>query len=1797
MKSKSFLLLLIYAMLTTCSGDKKIKLIDKNFDEEIPVKALLSFTFSEDLVPDSIVGVWTDKEYIKIDPSVEGKFHWQNKNTLVFAPAESFLPATNYSAKYTDKIFKYVKKGFSGDKQFSFHTPFLEILSSHVFWNLESESSEPFLKADIEFNYDIQPDKLSEFLSIEIDNQPGTYEIRSKETGDIIEAVITGIKAEDKDFKVMIKIGEGLTPVAGSENLGKEYQEKIDVPSPYKLNITDIQANHDGNEGSILVYTTQMVEQEEIKKYISIDPAIRYKVDVQSGYFTIQSENFSIDSKYDLVIKKGLPGKIGGQLKYDYSQPVSFGKVKPTIRFIDQKEFYVSGKGSRNVQVALIGVPRVTVKVTKIYENNIISYLRNSNSYYYDEYYYDDYYYYSYNDPGNLGDVIYEKEIETGELPRKGSNRLLNFDFEDKLAQHKGIYVVEIKSPDDYWLRASKMIAISDIGLIVKQGKNSVSVFANSIKSADPIAGATIRFIGQNNQVTHTAKTNADGVAVYEYDELKAPGFRTSIIAAQLNDDYNVIPLNKTRINTSRFDVGGKRQNESGFDAFIYGDRNLYRPGETVHISCIIRDYEWKSPGSVPVILKFITPTGKTYKTIRKTLNNEGSFETDIELLTSAGTGSYIANIYTTNNVLIGSQIIKVEEFMPDRIKVDIELNKKEFKPGEQINLDISAVNFFGPPAANRNYEVELTTSRMNFYPKKNSEYSYYIEGARSSFSDIYREGTTNDEGSASQAFFIPREYKNMGVLKSDIFVTVFDETGRPVNRLKRINIYTQDVFYGVRSDDYYIKTGSPVKFELIAVDKEGNALENTEARVKLIKHEYKTVLSKSGDYFRYRSEKVEKVLKDEKMILNGKLTHFTYIPDLSGEYELRVSAPGVSTYANCHIYAYGWGSTSFSSFKVNNEGQIDIETDKEKYKVGERANVILKTPFTGKVLVTLESDKVIDYFYIETDKRAASFTIDMKDEYLPGFYISATLFKAHSETDIPLTVAHGIKPVKVDNPDYKMPVEITAVDKSRSNTSQTITVKSKPNSKITIAAVDEGILQVAGYSTPASYDYFYQKRALEVSSSNIYPYLFPEVGMTRSQTGGGEGEMMEKRLNPIQGNRVKLVSFWSGILETNSKGEAKFDIDIPQFSGDLRIMAVGYTGQIFGSKHTNMKVADPLVMSVALPRFMSPGDKLIVPVILTNTTAKEEKCRAQIEISGPVKINGENAATVSIPANSEAELLFEVEALKEIGPSEIKIVAKAMGEEFVNTTDIAVRPASPLQKRFGSGSVKAGSSKNIELDINKFIESSIDGKLVISKNPLVEFSNSLDYLVRYPYGCVEQTVSAAFPQLYFSQLLGNVYSESRAKPDAVKNVQLALDRIKLMQLYNGGLTYWPGHGTETWWGTVYAAHFTLEAKKAGYDVDEDFLNLMLKYIKKRLQKKETVTYYYNRSQRKQIAPKEVAYSLYVLTLTGEKPTSLLNYYRTRTEQLSIDSKYLIAGAYALIGDKDNYKEMLPYAFEGEISVTSFGGSFYSYIRDEAIALNVLLEVDKDNPQVGVMAKHISEQLKTKRYLNTQERTFGFLAMGKIAKMAAESTVKGTVKTDGRVIGSFDNNTLTLSDASMLKGSITVSTEGSGRVYYYWETEGITKDGSYLEEDSYITVRKQFYDRNGRPVNDNSFVQNDLVLVEISIYNGTERLIENVAITDILPACFEIENPRLTVLPPGLNYPHQRDYPEYLDIRDDRINMFTTLHAYSTYDHYYYLVRVVSVGTYNMGPISADAMYDGEYHSYNGSGIITVKRK
>ncbi len=931
----------------------------------------------------------------------------------------------------------------------------------------------------------------------------------------------------------------------------------------------------------------------------------------------------------------------------------------------------------------------------------------------------------------------------------------------------------------------------------------------------------------------------------------------------------------------------------------------------------------------------------------------------------------------------------------------------------------------------------------------------------------------------------------------------------------------------------------------------------------------------------------------------NGEsLVNFT--PQYSGSYEIRIYPLNSDKYVKSEFYAYGWGNTNNTSFEVNTEGQIDISLDKEKYDVGDEVTALLKAPFSGKILLTLERDGVFEHHFIQSDKRSAEFKFKIKEEHLPNIYLSATLIRPLKGSAIPLTVAHGIVPIKVEKKSSVLPVEIEMVQKSRSKTKQKIRVKTKPESdiEVTIAAVDEGILQMKNFKTPDAHSFFYQKRALQVSSYDIYAFLFPELGSKKS-SGGDEdsGPGGGKRANPLANKRVKLLAKWSGILHTNSDGIAEYEIDIPGFSGEVRVMAMAYKNKSFGAASKPMTIADPLVISTSLPRFLAPNDELDLSINLANTTAKASQAKVSLKLSGPLSVEGSSFESLALSPNAEARANMKVKALPQLGEAKVKVVVEALGETFTEELDITVRPSAPLQFTNHSGMIKG--KELIKLtELDDYLEQSSSVKILVSKSPAVEFSDKLIRLVGYPHGCLEQTTSKAFPQIYLSDFIKKnpkYFNSSFNGNEPEHYVREAILKISSMQLYNGGFGYWPGASDYTGFASVYATHFLYECKKAGYEVNGEVLQKALGFLKEYLrnnQVEEVYVYRNGQYYKEERINRGGIYALYVMALAGTPDRSSMNHYKSVKDKLGMDSRIMLAACYAMIGDAKSYQSLLPTTLDYQ-EKRQLDGSYGSSIRNLGISLNALLQADPKSDKVTELMRLLSLELKSQDYYSTQEMAFALLAVGKYNRIAAQNgSANALVKINGQIKGRYDGSKdLVLEFDSPNFNELSIES-GSGVVYYSVVSSGLSKSGQFQEKDNNLYARRYFFDRYGRAVDLSSIKQNELIVVKLEVYSPFGGSVNNVAITDMLPAGFEIENPRLNSLP-QLSWIKDGYMPTYADFRDDRVNIYTNVNRY--HQSFYYMVRAVSRGTFNLGPVSADAMYDGEFHSYHGSGKVTIR--
>ncbi|MFN0201366.1 MAG: alpha-2-macroglobulin family protein [Bacteroidia bacterium] len=1769
-------------------------------------------TFNKDIAPKDKIDQWTNEEYMTFEPNIKGKYKWVSSNTLIFSPDRPLEPERNYNISFNDQRIMQNAPTDTRPRlgSYTFNTPDFAVKSADIFWKpIPKAEHRLSVQANLLFSYDVNPKEIKQYLEVTCNGKEvKNYTVVSEKPADIIAINFGEMEQnkEEQEFKITVK--KGLNSIIKRNPLAKDKFFKIELPSIQRLAIGDTKAQLDDDNFVVDIITTQEVDKDKVDDFVVISPKVEgLKIKVSENTIKVTGK-YPIGKELTLTVKKGLPGLYGGILENEYEDNVYFADVEPNLHFVDRKGKYLVRGGLENIKLEAINIEQAEVEVFEVFKNNMIFFF--ANNYSYDRYRHDDSYEYDYEDGedySNLetyGKSVYQKEITFRSI--KNVRQPATVNLHDVINnRYKGIYVVQIRSDKDYWMRDAKIVAISDIGLIAKYSGSELLVFANSISTTQSLSNVTVSVISSNNQTLSTAVTDAQGVARFPNFANETNGFVPRLITADKDDDFNFLDLKMTNIETSRFDVGGKIVKADFYDTYMYADRNIFRPGETANVSGIVRDANFGVVKDLPVVIKVISPTGRIVNTFQKTLNEQGSYEVAIDFPESAQTGQYTAETYTANDKLMDSYRFYVEEFAPDKIRVNVKADKEVYELGDSVLVDVESEYLFGAPASNHKFEMDVRMNHASYESKAFAKHNFSkYSNNNTSIDNESSVGELDAVGKGKKGFFIKEELQSGGYLEGRAFVSVFDLTGRTVNRGVDFKVYPQNYFLGIQKKGYYYGVNKPITWNLVAVNPQDKPIAGFDATVELIRYEWKTVLEKNeNNKYSYKSVEKEVVEWEKEVDFANGTKDFTFEAPVSGRYQVRVHKRGEDNYVHEDFYAYSWGNATASSFEVNKEGQVDMVANKEKYQPGETAKILFSTPFSGKMLVTIEREKVLKYYYVNVEKNSTELSIPIEDSFLPNFYVSATLFKAHTyenqqASGVPFLVGHGYLPITVEKPSTKLPVSIIAPEKIKPRTTQSITVKTTPNKDIfvTLAAVDEGILQVKDFQSPNPHAYMYGKRALDVKSSDMYELLLPEYQKIESSVAGGDDYNSSKRQNPMKSKRFKLVSKWSGIQRTDANGEVKVSFEIPQYNGELRLMAVAYQGANFGSAEKPMKVADDVILMPSVPRSLTLGDSIDIPVAVSNTTEKTGNATVTMSVEGPLKIIGEKSQTVKLEANGTGMLKFGLSAKDDVGLGKIRFVSTGLSgtEEEI---EIDVHPAAAFTTEGNSGELKAGETEEITMP-NDYVNGTQNGTITISKFPAAKFSKNLRDLIGYPHGCVEQTTSKLFPQLYYNELAAAVSPATYKKGQSpAYYVKEGIHKLEGMMDYEGKFSYWPGgEGDYNWWASAYATHFLIEAKKAGYEVNQEAITRALNYLSRKANEKSSedyVTYLPTGRKIVSIAPKAALYSTYLLSLAGKPDQSLMNYYRARPDLLTGDTRYFLAGAYALAKNWNAYNEVLPKTFAPERTDASDNDNFDSEIRANAVMLNVLMDVDPTNAQVPLITKYLAGKMDIA--YSTQENAWAFLALGKAAGKVADSKVKVEILVDGKPYKTIEDATASVSSDAFNGKKVSLRATGKGMTYYYWSSEGVKKSGNVKEEDKEIAIRRTYLDRKGVPILTNTFAQGQLVVCKIELQGG-QRSVKRIAISDLVPSGFEIDNPRLR---PTTELSWIRDAankfePEYMDIRDDRLILFTDINAKET-KTYYYMLRVINIGKFQLPAITAESMYEAAVHSSNGAKTLIVK--
>ena len=1808
MKSSRILWFLLLGVLgLSCSSEDAtlLRVTSPLPSGEIPRDTVLAFHFSRGVVPAESLNTWTTTPFIDFSPPLAGKFTWEDTTRLIFSPDGMFPGDARIGAKINTGLLARMSgaKGFSGPESFQFSTMRFTLRGAEFFYDRLSSSRQVGLKANLEFTYAVDPQDIGSRLRVTVDGSPQQgIRVMSTERNRVIAIEMGALTQLDRERKIEASVeGDLVSPETGTR-ITMEAPFVFTLPPLGELKIYGHEAGYNGSSGWIRVRTSQEVDPAAVKSFVRLEPNREFTVTGGGNSFTLHGA-FPTGSTMNMVIAAGLESVLGGKTQNVYEAAVFIGSIPPSFRFASESGVYMLLGGEKKLEILTMNVPKLNVRVSQVFQNNLVYFIQNGRYYDYD---------YS---PGEEGDEsapanrkyrytlgTYGRQLNFDSLKIGGpDNQEITtvLDLNPYLhTGYRGFYLIEIAGTAEPWRTTSKLVSISDLGLIMKRSPDGAIVFVTSLETTLPVSGASVSLISTNNQVIAAAKTDGDGAARFSGLEAKMKDFPLMIVTAELENDFNFLTVDDYRVETSRYDVGGKRESQSTYDAILYGDRNLYRPGETVIVSGIIRNLTQAIPASMPVKLKVVSPRGSVVAEQQLALNAEGSFETTIPTSRSGLTGEYHFDLYTGSGLYLTGYKASIEDFIPDRLRVNLTPSRDRARPGETVRYELSAYNFFGPPAAGRTWQFEASFDAVPFASKAYPAFRFADDAVKNApVKPVLLDGKTGQDGRASFDLQVPAPLPSSGMLRGIGKVAVFDESGRPVYQRALTLVDPKQYYLGVLNRGaYYVSPNVPQKMQVVAVDPADAPIKGLRARVEIIRLEWHSILRQHGydKTLRYVSERREVPVSSDVITIAGGPAEFSYSAPRSGEYLVRVSKEGESGYNQFSFFSYSWGTTDITSFQVDPEARVDIVLDKERYAPGDRAKVLFQTPFNGRMLVSVERNGVMSYRWLDAVNNAASMDLPVEERFLPNVYISAVLFRKIKELNIPLLAGHGFAPVMVERTSNKLEVAIKAPASIRPRTRQTvtITVPGEKNAAVTLAAVDEGILQLKNYKTPDPYGYFYARKALETETYDFFKHLIPEpAGKRVSSTGGSDAEL-GKRITPVSVQRVKPVAFWSGIRRTNAEGEVQVTLDVPDFNGEIRLMAVAYKGDRFGSSQQALTAADPYVVTAALPRFLSPGDSISMAITAFNTTARDASLKFEVATAGSIGLTAK-PGVLTVGPDREGFALAGLRAAGQPGKATVTVRTSTPEGTLESSTDLPVRPPSAFAADAITGIIEAGGSVRQPVP-DTYMKEGRRAYVTISPFPVGNFAGRLKKLLGYPYGCLEQIVSRAFPQLYLRDIAAILAPDALSGGSPAYYVNEAIGILGALQTPDGSFLYWPGGSSTNPWTTVYAAHFLLESRRAGYNVPEAMLRPALGAAGVIARSRKTFDYYSwqeGKTVVRRIADKSTIYALYLLAAAGMPDRAVMDFYRGDRTLLAADSRTMLAASYALSGDRRAFTEILPGAFGTEEPVRSTGEDFDSPVRANAIILNVLLDTDLNNPNIPRYMDYLSHRYGQDRWFSTQDDAFTHLAFGKAARMADAAKLSGSVTSGGR--DQVYRGGTQRFDVDPFGDAVTIAVKGEGRAYYSVVTEGIRTDGGVREEDRNLQVRREFLDRGGNPVNIAGTHQNDLVVVRVTLRSSVD-LLEHIAVSDLLPAGFEIENPRLSEMT-GYSFVKDATAPEYLDVRDDRINFYTGFHG-TKKAVFFYAMRAVTPGRYRYAPIVAEAMYNGDYYSANGGGTITVSR-
>jgi len=1664
------------------------------------------------------IGKVLEEQLFDFSPSIKGTAMWLDNRTIEFKPEAPLPNGTEYRGEfYLSKVlevpdeFKTFEFGFAVVKQ-SFEV-FVDGMTTTDRKTLRTQRLNGTLSTA-----DFVDSKLVE--KIVYLNQNGKslpIEWVHESNGTTHRFSINGIQRGEKAATITLN-WDG-API----NVDIKGSKDIEIPSLNDFKVMDVKVVQEPEQYAVLQFSDPILESQDLTGLVTLSGGSAVKYVIQDNEIKLYPETRQSGAR-TITAEVGVKNIIGKPLKEKYSMEVMFEELKPQVQLLGKGSILPNSNGLI-FPFKAVSLRAVDVKIVRIYEKNIPQFLQVNNLQ-------------GNRELKRVGKVVLKKTVQLnaksamdlgrwntysldlGELikaePGAIYKVIISFkkaysaytcteggddnmqevtsDFDDDDKEGDWDYYGNYYYDDyDYYYdydydysyqdrenpckssyyrnkEVSRNVLASDLGLIAKRGTDgSMNFVVTNLITALPVNNATVEIYDYQLQVLKTLKTNGDGMCEASFKN------KPFLMLVKSGSQRGYLKLDDgSSLSVSAFDVSGDYV-QNGIKGMIYGERGVWRPGDTLFLSFILEDKQNTLPKNHPVQFELFNPQGQLYKKMVKSTGLDGFYNFTTTTDKNSPTGNWTARVKVGG--VMFTKNIKIETIMPNRLKINLDFGKgalsvsKKDVPG---TLDVKWLH--GAVARNLKAKVEVTLSESNTSFEKYKDYHFYdVARNFSSEAQTIFEGTTNEQGKAMVKPDIAVHDAAPGMLDASFKIRVFEQGGAfsidqftvpysPYTHYVGIKIPEGNKFTGMLVTD----TNHIVK--IATVDSDGKPVSRKNLKVQVYKVSWRWWWdSYDGDLSNYIGSAYNMpVINQTISTVNGQ-----------GQFALRINRPEwgrfyvrVTDEESGHVTGQtvyiDWPAWAGASPK-GNEGAtlLAFSSDKTKYNVGEEVKLSIPSSGVGRALVSIESgSKVLKAYWLETEKGETKFNFKVTPEMTPNVYVNVSLVQPHAQTvnDMPIRL-YGVIPITVEDPNTRLKPVVVTPDKWMPETKCALKVSEKDGKEMTytIAIVDEGLLDLTRFKTPDPWNVFYAREALGVKTWDVFDMVMGAYGaeLSRLLAIGGDGDAGGE--DGKKANRFKPMVRFMGPFHLPKGKTVTHEFMMPQYVGSVRTMVVAGYKNAYGNAEKTTPVRKPLMILPTLPRVVGPGETVDLPVSVFAMEKHVKNVKVEIQLNNMFTALDGTSKNITFKEVGDEVVSFKLNVNQKLGIGKVKVIATSGSEKAVYDIEIDVRNPNPKVVNVVEGVIEAGKSWTTAYTPPGMVGTN-KGTIELSNIPPINLGERLKYLIDYPHGCVEQTTSSVFPQLFLSDIM-ELNSDFKIAID--KNVKAGIERLKGFQTSGGGLSYWAGMYDADDWGTSYAGHFMIEAEAKGYVLPPNFLDNWKKYQRNKANswtaKSKTYYWYYNDDL-------DQAYRLYTLALAKAPELGAMNRLKEYTS-LSTTAKWTLAAAYAKAGQVETAKKLIANL---SFKIDPYSEMAYTYgssDRDKAMILETLTMLDMKT-KAAPLVKEISAALSANRWMSTQTTAYCLVAVSKFAKSGtagASSEMKYNVKIDSKSPIAL-NTKLPVKQIDMQlkgaeEGTVTVTNNGSGIMFARIIMEGIplTGDQTAVDNDIKVSVNYAFH--------------------------------------------------------------------------------------------------------------------------------------